>query len=84
MAEKTFVKLTEAEIAERSRLLAYAVCKVEDLKDDARDSAKNYRAQIKELNEEIQELATAIRSGHEERDAQMELGVVARIRDSVA
>lgn len=69
MAEKIFVKLTEAEIAERSRLLAQRVCEYESIKFEAKERAAKFRSQLKELHEEIQDLATAIRSGHEERDA---------------
>jgi NTP pyrophosphatase (non-canonical NTP hydrolase) len=60
--------------------LANKVCELESLKSDAKGKAKEFKDQMKELAEEIQELATAIRSGQEERDAQMELGGIRRVR----
>jgi len=73
MAERIFIKLTEAEIAERSRALAQKVGEWESLRNEAKQTAKDFKKEVDDLAEEIQELATAIRSGQEERDAQMEL-----------
>lgn len=83
MAGKIFVKLTEAEIVERSQKLAQVVCEHEALRLEAKEQAAHYRGLVKELAEEIRELATAVRSGQEERDMQMELAGVRKIKDVV-
>ena len=67
-------------LAARSRALAEKVCTLESLRMQKKEEAKVIGDQIKELEEEIQEIATAIRSGHEERDAQLELSAVRKLK----
>lgn len=83
MAEKVFVKLTETELAARSRELAEKVCMLESLRLQKKEDAAEIGRQIRELDAEIQELATAIRSGHEERDAQVELVGIRKIEAAI-
>jgi peptidoglycan hydrolase CwlO-like protein len=84
MAERIFGKLTEAEIAERSRRLAQQVGALSSLKEQKKEYNAEIGKEIKELEKEIQQLATAIRSGQEERDAQMELSGVRKIKADIA